>query len=183
MRSALLAISAFMLVPLGAVSSQAVLQVESGDRIRITARQNMLDNQTARVLSVSGDSLLLRIAPAETLAVALAGVTRLEVSTGRRTHTRRGLGMGALIGVTSGALLGYASGDDKRGWCCFFLTAEEKALVYGTGLGVTGLVIGAIVGATRVSDRWTSVPLGAAMATPRLQVRRGRTHLAVAVTF
>lgn len=181
MRSAFLAVAAFMLIPLWTVSSQGI-QPKRGDRIRITAAPNALDNQIARVLSVRNDSLFLQVAPAETLAVAVAGVTRLEVSTGRRSHARRGLGMGALIGVTSGAFMGYTSGDDKGGWV-FALTAEEKAVVYGVGLGFTGLVIGTIVGALQVSDRWTSVPLGSAEATPRLQVGRGGARLAMVVSF
>ena len=90
-------------IPLGAASSQAV-QPKTGDRIRLTARLNALDHRTARVLNVRSDTLFLQIAPAETLAVALAGVSRLEVSTGRRRYTRRGLVVGTLIGVTSARL-------------------------------------------------------------------------------
>jgi hypothetical protein len=168
-----------MLIPLGAVSSQAV-QPKSGDRIRLTTTVNALDNRTGRVLTIRSDSLLLQVAPAETLAVALAGVTRLEVSTGRRRYALRGAGLGSLIGGASGAVIGYASGDD-RGWCCF--SAGGKAVIYGVGLGVTGLVIGTVVGALHVSDRWTSVPLGSAVATPRLQVGRRGTGIAVAVSF
>ena len=119
-------------------------------------------------------------APTKTLAVARADVTRLEVSTGRRRHTWRGAGIGALVGVTSGAFVGYASGDDG-GWCCF--TAEAKAVMTGVGLGGLGAVIGAVVGSLTRSDRWISVPLGSAEATPRLQVGRGRAGLAVVVSF
>ena len=191
MRSVFLAVVAFMLIPLGAVSSQAV-QPGSGDRIRITAPPNALDKRTsarssseayypgARLLSVGSDSLFLLVAPAETLAVALAGVSRLDVSAGRRSYALRGASIGALIGITSGAVSGYASGDD-RGWCCF--TAGGKAAIYGAGLGVTGLVIGSVVGALTVRDRWTSVPLGAAAATPSLQMGRGGARLAVTVSY
>jgi len=191
MRSVFLAVAAFMFIPLGAASSQAA-QARSGELIRITTAPNAPDKRTrarssseayypaARVLSVGSDSLFLLVAPAETLAVALAGVTRLEVSTGRRRYALRGAGIGALIGVTSGAVAGYASGDD-RGWCCF--SAGEKAVVYGVGLGISGLVIGSVVGALTVSDRWISVPLGAAVATPSLQMGRGGARLAVAVSF
>jgi hypothetical protein len=169
MRSVFLIVAAFTLVPLGAVSSQA-----ARGRIRITAAPNALDTSAsarrssvayypaARVLSVGSDSLFLLVAPADTLAVALAGVSRLEVSTGRRRYAKRGAGIGALIGVASGVVMGYASGDD-RGWCCF--SAGEKAFGYGVGLGLSGLIIGSVIGAFTVSDRWTSVPLG--VSTPR----------------
>jgi hypothetical protein len=76
MRWAVLTVAALILAPLGAVSSQAV-QPRSGDRIRITSAPNTLDNQTARVLRVRNDTLFLQVVPAETLVVALAGVTRL----------------------------------------------------------------------------------------------------------
>ena len=162
---------------MGAVSSQAV-EPRNGGRIRITAPA--LDNRIVHVLSIRSDSLLLLVAPAETLAVARAGVTRLEVHTGRR-NPLRGAGIGALIGVASGALIGFVDGDDPPGWFAF--PAEAKALIYGVGLGGTGLVIGAVVGALKVSDRWTSVPLGVAKATPGLQVGRGGTRLSLAISF
>jgi len=179
MRSTILA-AAFMLMPLGAVAAQAV-QLQSGARIRITATSYSLENRTARVLSVRNDSLLLRVAPAETLAVALAGVTRLDVSTGRRRYTLRGAGIGALAGIASGALIGYASGDDPPG--LFAMTASGKAALGGATLGVTGLAIGAVVGALKVSDRWTSVPLGVGQAMPSLQVGRGSARVGMAISF
>ena len=181
MRATILAVAAFMLIPLGTVASQAV-QPKSGDRIRITATPYALEHRTARVVSVRNDSLILDVAPAETLAVALAGVTQLDVSTGRRRNTLRGAGIGALIGVGSGALIGFASGDDPP-TAFFSLSASEKAALAGATLGVTGLVIGAVVGTLIVSDRWTSVPLGVAKATPSLQVGHGNTRLALAVSF
>jgi len=179
MRSAFLAVAALMLIPLRAVLSQPV-QPKSGDRVRLTGAPNALDGRIARVLGIRNDSLFLQAAPAETLAVSLAGVTRLDVSTGRRRFTLRGAGIGSLIGAASGAVIGYASGDD-RGWCCF--SAGGKAVIYGAGLGVTGLAIGAVVGTFHVSDRWTSIPLGSPDATPRLQVGRGGTRITVAVRF
>ena len=60
MRSAFLAVAAAMLIPLRAASSQAI-QPKRGDRIRITAAPNALDNRIARVLSVRSDSLFLHV--------------------------------------------------------------------------------------------------------------------------
>lgn len=180
MRSTIPAVAAFMLIPVGAVAAQAV-QIQSGARVRVTATPYALEKRTARVLSVRNDSLLLQVAPAETLAVALAGVTQLDVSTGRRRHTLQGAGIGALAGVASGVLIGFSDGDDPPGFLS--MTASEKAAFGGATLGVAGLAIGAVVGALKVSDRWTSVPLGVAQATPSLQVGRGGPRLGVAVSF
>lgn len=136
--------------------------------------------RTARVVRVSSDTLFLKVAPAETLAVALADVTRLDMSTGRRQYALRGAGIGSLVDVVSGAALGFAGGDD-RGWCCF--SAEAKALLGGAGPGVAGLLVGAVVGSSTVSDRWTSVPLGAAHATPSFEPIRGGARFGVSVSY
>jgi hypothetical protein len=157
------------------------VHAERGDRIRITAPPNGFRNRTARVLGARGDSLFLQVVQGETLGVALAGVTRLEVSRGRRRHVLRGAGLGTLLGVASGAVLGFASGDDDPGWIA--VSAEEKAVILGTGLGGVGLLVGTVVGALRVSERWTSLPLGSAQATPVLRVGPGGARLAVAVSF
>lgn len=182
MRSMLFTVAAVLIVfvPLDAVSSQAV-PVTSGDRVRITV-PNALHNQTAQVVSARGDSLFLRVTPAETLAVALAGVTRLDVRTGQRRYALRGAGIGAASGVIVGAFLGSASGDDRRSWIVSF-TAEEKAVIYGVGLGLTGLAIGTIVGALTVSDRWTSVPLGAVDRRSGLRVGVHGNRLTAAISF
>ena len=170
-----------MLVPLGTAAAQ-VVQPRSGDRVRVTAMSSGLQNRAARVLDVRRDTLVLQLAPAETLAVALAGVNRLDVSTGRRRYTMRGATIGSLIGVTSGVVIGFASGDDPPD--AFWQTsAGEKAAIAGVGLGVVGLVIGGVVGALTVADRWTAVPLGTATVNPRLEAGRGGARLGVAVSF
>ncbi|HUQ82068.1 MAG TPA: hypothetical protein VM076_13040 [Gemmatimonadaceae bacterium] len=181
MRSCILS-TAFLvaLVPLAPLSSQTV-QPKSGDRIRVTAAPNTLYHRTALLLSIRSDTLLLRVAPAETLAVALRGVTRLEVSTGRRPLILRGAGIGAAAGFTSGAFLGYASGDDKSRFFAF--TAKEKAVIYGVGLGAVGLVVGTVVGFFNFTDRWTSVDLGESGPSPRLHVDVAGHRLGVAVSF
>ena len=181
MRSTFFTVVGFMLFPLVTVQSQAV-QPKNGDRIRITAASNALQNQVARVLSLRSDTLFLAVAPAETLAVALAGVTRLDVSTGRRRYIGRGAAIGTLAGVTAGALAGFMAGDDPAGaW--LRSTANEKAVIGAVLLAAPGMVIGALVGAITVSDRWTSVPLGIARVTPSLQAGRRGARLGVAVAF
>lgn len=56
----------------------------------------------------------------------------------------KGMGLGLLIGGASGALLGFASGDDKQGFMSF--TAGEKAGMAALGLGIVGTLVGGTVG-------------------------------------
>jgi hypothetical protein len=177
MRQAFLIAVAFTFTPLGVASSQTV-EPRSGDRIRITSAPNSLDNQVARVLQVRSDTLFLQVVPAETLVVARAGVTRLEVNTAK--YTGAGAVFGALVGLYVGALKGFTGGDDTEpvnGW----FNKEQKGLFLSVGTTITGAVIGAAVGSG--INRWTSVPLGAATATPNLQLGRRGTRLGVSVSF
>lgn len=70
----------------------------------------------------------------------------------RKGSTGRGMLTGALIGLGTGAALGFISGDDKgvndpATLCIFCMTAEEKALAGGIAGTVLGGVIGGIFGA------------------------------------
>ncbi len=54
-----------------------------------------------------------------------------------------GFGIGFLVGSVTGALIGFASGDDEF----LEVTAEEKALGYGLLFGGGGGLLGSFVGA------------------------------------
>ncbi|MFT3935360.1 MAG: hypothetical protein QM726_17170 [Chitinophagaceae bacterium] len=56
----------------------------------------------------------------------------------------RGFGIGLFGGFAGGALLGFLSGDDTSG--LFRLTAAEKALAAGIGLGISAAIVGTIIG-------------------------------------
>jgi len=88
------------------------------------------------------------------------------ISVKRKNSVLRGALIGLGVGIASGVLVGLASGDDKEQPYypysqdpygignlfvaienSFAMTAGEKALYGGIGLGVTGAVAGAIIGA------------------------------------
>jgi len=71
----------------------------------------------------------------------------------------RGILIGALSGFATGALIGLISGDDDcesevglaSAFCHIFATtAEQKAISNGVFLGVTGGLIGAVVGSIKI---------------------------------
>lgn len=69
-------------------------------------------------------------------------IDKLQVK--RKNGGARGLAIGLTSGFAAGAIIGLISGDDTSGW--FRLSAGEKAMAAGIGLGITGGVIGVLVG-------------------------------------
>jgi len=128
----------------------------------------------ATALAQRGDSLWVRpLDSADTVALALPGLARLDVSAGRQTHAWRGAGIGLLVGAAVGGVLGYAAGSDcptsqGSGYFNFNMCfgrgfyAEAGAL----GLGTVGAVIGAVSGWVNPTERWDAVrlPAGGTMA-------------------
>ena len=66
-----------------------------------------------------------------------------EIKFKRKGGLGRGLLYGAIVGMASGAVLGYLSGDSDRG---IIRAAEDKALVLGIALSIPGAIIGGIIG-------------------------------------
>lgn len=68
----------------------------------------------------------------------------------------RGVFTGAMMGISTGAILGYLSGDDKcEGLICINFTKEEKAVLGGLIMSVPGAIIGGLLGALKVK-----IPIG-----------------------
>jgi hypothetical protein len=67
-----------------------------------------------------------------------------EIKFKRKGGLGRGILYGALVGMTTGALLGFASGDDRSGFISF--NAEFKALMGGLAMTIPGAIIGGIIG-------------------------------------
>jgi hypothetical protein len=143
--------------------------VDSGTRVRVTARRSGLIRQVARVAAVWPDSIRLDplrpgLAP---LTLPLRELDALALSAGRSSGAgaRRGAAIGALVVFVPGAALttGFLAHDwlaDRNGncgeWCYLGPVIFGVLTVGGTALGAaSGALIGAAVGA----ERWRPVPL------------------------
>ncbi len=118
MRSILSFAVVSLLVPLQNITAQQAPPIETGSRIRVTAPTVGADKLAGVCVEV--DATRLRVQAEEQvspLTISLADVTRLEVSQGRKSNALKGLGFGAVIGVSTGVALGVAvsseSGDNQ----------------------------------------------------------------------
>lgn len=145
-----------------------------GARVRVTAPAALTPSRReGRVLAFRNDTLRLVLegrpdalaGPPDTVALPTRQITSLELSGGQHAATRKGLGFGALVGVTIGALAGAVS---YRSPICAAYRACDATLVSGRdgaavvgGIvgGLAGLAIGGVAGALHVSERWESMSL------------------------
>ena len=159
------------------LQAQLSLPVGPGSRVRVTIASE--GSRSGEVIALTADSVVIvRSATRDTIGFRRTEISRLEISAGERRNTLKGLGLGVLIGAGTGAILGFASGDDKCGEnTCLFGDAEFKAGALGIVLGVAGGVIGTITGALKKSDRRVIAPELHAIA-PIIDAR-GRFGLAI----
>lgn len=169
-----------------------------GARVRITAPAALTPSRReGRLLAFRNDTLRLvlegrRDALADspdTVALPSSQITSLELSGGKHAATLKGLGFGALAGVTIGALAGAVS---YRSPICAAYRACDASLVSGRdgaalvgGIvgGLAGLAIGGVAGALHVSERWERMSLprtGRAIIVPG---RNGGLALSLAMRF
>ena len=182
MRTITIALVAAMLGPGAALEAQTA-PLSPGARVRVTTSGPSPSRQVGSVLELREDSLVIRPdGRADSLAIPLARVTDIELSRGLRTQGRRGLGVGFLVGAGAGVLIGLTDGDDPPG-AFFSFSAEEKALMAGSMLGVAGAVVGGLVGLVSRTEKWSRVPLGAATGRVGVAPRPGGVGLSVSLRF
>jgi hypothetical protein len=80
----------------------------------------------------------------ELKTVATADVVEVQM-VHRGKGTLEGLGIGLLTGTLTGAVIGFADGDDPPGW--FSMTAGQKAAMGGVAFGSLGGLAGTVAGA------------------------------------
>lgn len=159
-----------------ALQAQDTLRLAEGTRVRVSAPDLALRNQTGSVVSLSADTLFLARGAERTLvAVPRGAITRLEVSRGRGERGKSALrmaGIGFLAGAAAGALFGLSCTDPE---CNEYLPAIAAAV--GAGFGAAA---GGVIGATQGREVWEPVMVGTAAAEPASV--RGR-RLALGLTL
>jgi hypothetical protein len=108
------------------------------------------DTQFEGFAGAEGRRLLFVSTDRRITNVSVDSVRQIEVVHDRGRSMLEGAGWGSAIGFGTGALLGFASGDDHCTHDCFVrFSAGDKAVILGTAIGVVGLVVGLIAGLGR----------------------------------
>jgi len=153
---------AFLVVPLLAGCSSTHRVTKDSDKEEIAEVLTDLGGRDAKILLADwevvegriieerADSLVFRESQADDLrVVSLESVREITVTSGSSGFVK-GLWTGALVGGGVGILVGFASGDDKKGF--FRFSAAEKAAGAGLALGLWGGIIGGVAGAVLGAD-------------------------------
>lgn len=164
------------------LEAQDAPSLQPGARVRVFAPSLPTSGLVGTVVGLSRETLTLEAAKAPvSFVLARSELTRIEVSTGQRTHVRRDMGIGLLIGATGGAIAGRASGDDKGSW--FGMTSWEKARIGAVVFGVAGALAGALVAGNTSTEEWKLVPLRSGSRVSLAPRSDGRVALTYSVTF
>ncbi|MEO6529023.1 MAG: hypothetical protein ABIP93_20560 [Gemmatimonadaceae bacterium] len=167
-------------------AAASAASIRPGARVRIT--QAGQQPRVAMVVTRSADTLLVRWPElANTVAVPLAEIYRLEFSNGRHRKVVKGMALGTLSLGTAGALLGAAAStpctsSDPLG--CFLVPVgrNQSALMGGAVGGVLGLVVGALWGLP-IREDWRQVQLDAPRVAVALAPRGGAPGIGVSLRF
>jgi hypothetical protein len=149
---------------------QPALPITLGGRVRLLAPTVIDRRVEGMVLEVDARSVVIATSHGAPVKVPRAAITRLELVTGRRRQTVKGMIIGAGIGLALGALTG--STYNAR-------TADEWALVLGYG-GAGGALWGAGIGALFQGDEWSVIPLqGTLVGVASRETRGARVSFSV----
>ena len=176
-------VAAAMAPDVSSVVGQVAPSISQGSRVRITAASLELSEAVGTVQEATREALVVQFEyPSRVATVDRSEIGKMDISIQQQRKVLKSFGVGLLVGAGSGALIGLASGDDDpQQWFAF--TAEEKALVGGAMLGLTGGVVGLIVGLVRRQDVWSPMLPGDVDLTVQPLVREGGVGLHVGLAF
>jgi hypothetical protein len=139
--------------PCSTVLAQDSPPVTVGDRVRVTAPTLDIDKYDGTLQAWSDDGVTV-----DTLQVALAQLTRLDVYRGQKGHALTGALVGAVVLGAIAVPVGVQfCKDTNQGDTCY---GAEQYVLPVVAIGVLGgALIGALIGSLVKSDRWEEIPL------------------------
>jgi hypothetical protein len=182
-----------VLISTAGLQAQERELLKSGDRVRVYwlgRPRDMWDwhapDVIGTVISLTSDSLTVLTWDRSNVELPLDSVGGIEVNRGEKSNVGKGMAYGAISGITAGIIVGVAAGQAKGG-CSIgaFGDTDCRPLYAAAGVllgGVTGTIVGGIVGALNKTERWEQVPLERLRLEP-VAMFDGRFGLAVLVSF
>jgi hypothetical protein len=104
------------------------------------------DQNTLTILNKEFDYTSSALSETKRITLLKAEINKVMIN--GESYVMNGLLIGTLTGFLTGAIIGYADGDDPPSQWLFHMTAGEKAIFSGIALGAIGMVAGLIVGLT-----------------------------------
>lgn len=154
----------------GALLAQQPLPIRSGPRVRVSGAELPAGKVVGNLSRLDGDTLVVG-----RTRIPAQWVSRVEVSAGRRSHWLAGMGIGALVGATFGAIAEAAADPHctNKSVCVPFAAAA---------FGVLGMPVGLLVGLFVRTDRWQDTTLDQLRIVP-FSEESGRFGLTVSFRF
>jgi hypothetical protein len=164
---ALVVVLAILLLSASALPAQ-VSELTLGTRVRLRAPEAVAGRLTGVIVGQGGDSLVVTRPNALPITLRLPQLTQLEVSRGR-SHGR-GAMKGALWGGSIMAVFGvlFVDGATTCDGPPTNLTCEETTLLESAAYGaVSGVLVGATIGAFVGSEHWERITMPRLAILPR----------------
>jgi hypothetical protein len=175
-----------LLASLMLVSRAEAQALPSGQRIRVMESSSKRPLVVGQLIRQTNDTVVVRADSASMSGNDQVWVLqpdhRIEQSAGFRRRTRKGMGVGLLVGLTAGAAIGAGSYTKPRcnsDFICFDYGRGSAATGGAVLMGLPAMVIGGIIGATSPVESWRPA------RTTRLSLMPtpGRLRLAATLMF
>jgi hypothetical protein len=129
--------------------------IDPGARVRVSTSSAADERIVGTLAALQSEALVVDVeGHSEPVTLPVASVTRLEVSTGRKSKTATGAGIGFGIGAAAGTVLALMFCSDPDNAC-----GAGSFLGGSVLLGLPGAGVGALIGSGIKVERWETVPL------------------------
>ncbi|HET9796941.1 MAG TPA: hypothetical protein VFP90_03085 [Gemmatimonadaceae bacterium] len=146
--------------PSPSAPTPSLLTLDDGTRIRVTAPSFAASPRIGHFIAVRGDTLSMwRDVSLDSVAVPLAAIRGVEMSTWRGSYVKRDVAIGVAVGALAGGLLTGTGNDGCTGYCSpYGSRTRTRTLGFFVG-GLAGAAAGAAVGYVTSRERWAAVAM------------------------